>query len=417
MTEPAAAAALTINIDMVQALALAVLAYYGGSWLKKRIRVLERFSVPSPVVGGMPLAFVLSVLEANGILQVNFDGKLQSMLMLAFFTTIGMMASLKLIKQGGKLLVAFLAAVTALCFVQNGIGIAVTQLLDFDFHYGILAGSVSMMGGLGTSAAFGPYFEELYGISGGTVVAVTAATFGMVAALTIGGPFGEWLIRRYKIKTPLTDPDMNAELKVPDEVKTDIVDEHSAEHPNFTEQLFKAGGMIAVCMALGTIVSDFLGAFITLPAYIGSMIVAAVVRNIADFTGKLEIDRVGLNAVADISLALFVTMAINSLKLHTLVHLALPLIIILICQTICMLLYAWLVLFLPFGRTYTTVMLTVGGIGFSMGSTANGLANMQALSEKYGPDPQSWLIVGIVGAFLIDLINALVITWFGNLTF
>ena len=190
MTEPAAAAALTINIDMVQALALAVLAYYGGSWLKKRIRVLERFSVPSPVVGGMPLAFVLSVLEANGILQVNFDGKLQSMLMLAFFTTIGMMASLKLIKQGGKLLVAFLAAVTALCFVQNGIGIAVTQLLDFDFHYGILAGSVSMMGGLGTSAAFGPYFEELYGISGGTVVAVTAATFGMVAAVgAFAAPF------------------------------------------------------------------------------------------------------------------------------------------------------------------------------------------------------------------------------------
>ncbi len=407
---------MTVNIDMVQALALAVLAYWGGTWIKKKIPLLERFSVPSPVVGGMPIAFVLSVLEANEMLRVVFDSKLQSMLMLAFFTTIGMMASLKLIKQGGKLLVAFLLAVTALCFVQNGIGISVTKLMGLDFHYGILAGSVSMMGGLGTSAAFGPYFENLYGITGGTVVAVTSATFGMVAALTIGGPFGEWLINRYKVKTPLTDPDLASELNIPDEVKTDVLAEHSADHPSFTEQLFKAGGLIAVCMALGSIVSDFLGQFITLPAYIGSMIVAAIVRNISDFTGKLRIDKIGLNAVGDISLALFVTMAINSLKLHELVNLALPLVVILICQTIVMVLYAWLVLFLPFGRTYTSVMLTVGGIGFSMGSTANGLANMQALSEKYGANPQSWLIVGIVGAFLIDLINALVITWMGQLS-
>lgn len=406
----------TLNIDMVQALALAVLAYYGGSAIKKRVAFLERFSVPSPVVGGMPVAFVFSVLEANGILSVTFDTKLQSMLMLAFFTTIGLMASLKLIKQGGKLLVAFLAAVTALCFVQNAIGIGITELMGYDFHYGILAGSVSMMGGLGTAAAFGPYFENLYGISGGTVAAVTAATFGMVAALTIGGPFGEWLIRRYKVKTPLTDPDMAANLHIPDEHQTDVIDEHSAAHASFTEQLFKAGGMIAVCMALGSFVSNFLADFITLPAYIGSMIVAAFVRNFSDFTGKLKIDKVGLNAVADISLALFVTMAINSLKLHELVHLALPLVTILALQTICMLLYAWLVFFLPFGKNYTTVMLTVGGIGFSMGATANGLANMQALSEKYGPNPQSWLIVGIVGAFLIDLINALIITWMGSLS-
>ena len=415
--ENAANGMLTVNVDMVQALALAVLAYYGGVWLKKKINFLERFSVPSPVVGGMPVALVLSILEASGILQVHFDSKLQSMLMLAFFTTIGMMASFKLIAQGGKLLICFLLAVTVLCFAQNGIGIIVTETMGYDFHYGILAGSVSMMGGLGTSAAFGPYFEDLYGTTGGTVVAVTSATFGMVAALTIGGPFGEWLIRRYKVKTPLTDPDMAKELNVPEEVKTDVIDEHSAEHPSFTEQLFKAGGMIAVCMALGTFLSSYLGQFITLPGYIGSMIIAAIVRNIADFTGKLKIDKTGLNAVADISLVLFVTMAINSLKLHELVHLALPLIVILVCQTILMMIYAYFVLFALFGRSYTAVMLTVGGIGFSMGATANGLANMQAISEKYGANPQSWLIVSIVGAFLIDLINALIITWMGAMSF
>lgn len=401
---------LVVHVDMVQALALAVCTYYLGVWLKHVIPVLERLSVPSPVVGGMPFAFLLSVLEGSGIMRVVFDSTLQTVLMLAFFTTIGMMASLKLIGQGGKLLLGFLFSVTVLAVLQNVLGVAITKLMGVDFHYGLLAGSVSMMGGLGTSAAFGPNFEQLYGITGGTVVAVTSATFGMVAALTIGGPFGEWLIRKYKVRTPMTDPEVAAKLNVPEEVETDIIDEHAAEHSTFTEQLLKAGGMIAICMALGTIVSHYLGQFITLPAYIGSMIVAAIVRNIADFTGKLKIDKVGLNAVADISLVLFVTMAINSLKLHELVNLALPLVVTLVCQTLLMLAFAWGVLFMCFGRNFTAVMLTVGGIGFSMGATANGLANMQALSEKYGQSPQAWLIVSVVGAFLIDLINALIIT-------
>ena len=145
------------------------------------------------------------------------------------------------------------------------------------------------------------------------------------------------------------------------------------------------------------------------------MIVAALIRNIGDFSGKYKVDGKGLNALADISLVLFVTMAINSLKLHELIHLALPLMVILAAQTLLMLVFAWAVLFTCFGRNYDAVMLSVGGIGFSMGATANGLANMQAIAEKYGSSPKAWLIVSIVGAFLIDLINALAITWFGTL--
>ena len=162
-------------------------------------------------------------------------------------------------------------------------------------------------------------------------------------------------------------------------------------------------------------VSAYLGQFITLPAYIGSMIVAALIRNAGDFSKKFQVQGKGLDAVADISLVLFVTMAINSLKLHELVHLALPLVVILAAQTVLMLLFAWGVIFTAFKKNYDAVMLTVGGIGFSMGATANGLANMQAIAEKYGSSPRAWLIVSVVGAFLIDLINALVITWFGTL--
>ena len=404
-----------IAIDKVQAVALAVATYYFGVWVKSKIAFLARFSIPSPVVGGMTFAVLMSALEYTGVVRLQIDGTLQTVLMLAFFTTIGLMASLKVVATGGKLLVGFLLCVTALLFLQNGVGIGIAEAMGLDFHYGILAGSVSMMGGLGTAAAFGPYFEETYGIAGGTAVGITAATFGMVAALLIGGPFAEWCIRKYKIKTPKDVEVPEPALHIPEDMESDIVNPGSAKNPTFTDEIMKAGSIVAICMGLGTVVSGYLGEYITLPAYIGSMIVAALLRNIADLSGKVQIQGKGLDAVADISLVLFVTMAINSLKLHELMHLALPLLLILAAQTILMVLFAWLFIFTAFGRTYDAVMLSAGGIGFSMGATANGLANMQAIAEKYGSSPRAWLIVSLVGAFLIDLINAIVITWFGAL--
>ena len=381
-----------IAVDKVQAVALAVCTYYFGVWLKGKVGVLSRYSIPSPVVGGMSFAIVVSFLEYFNIVKVQIDSTLQTVLMLGFFTTIGLMASLRVVKDGGRLLLGFLLAVTVLVFLQNGMGMAIAEAMGFDKHYGILAGSVSMMGGLGTAAAFGPYFEETYGITGGTAVAVTAATFGMVAALLIGGPFGEWCIRRYKVKTPDEVQQPEPELHLPDDMDTDITEQHASAKPNFTNEIMRAVSVTALAMGLGTIVSNFLGHYITLPAYIGAMIVATVIRNVGDFSGMYKVEGKGLNAVADITL-----------------------VVILACQTILMLIYAWTVLFTAFGRSYDAVMLSVGGIGFSMGATANGLANMQAISEKYGSSPRAWLIVSVVGAFLIDLINAVVITWFGTL--
>ena len=311
-----------LNINMIQSLALAVVTYYLGVWVKTKVAILERLSMPSPVVGGMILAVILSVLQGCGILLVHFDSTLQTLLMLAFFTTIGMMASVKVVKQGGKLLVGFLIAVSVLAVLQNVLGMSLASLMGLDKHYGILTGAVSMMGGLGTSAAFGPYFEETYGITGGTAVAITSATFGMAAALILGGPFGEWLIRKYKIHTPQPVGEPEPPLHLPSDLQADIVAKEAGQKPSFTDELMKAGGIVAICMALGGIVSDFLGQIITLPAYIGSMIVAAVVRNVIDCTKTVRIDGVGLNAVADISLVLFVTMAVNSLKLAELVNLA-----------------------------------------------------------------------------------------------
>ena len=406
---------LFVNASAIQALALAVLTYYFGVWVKKHVSILEKYSIPSPVVGGILFSIVLSILDGMNIMKVHFDSSLQTLLMLAFYTTIGLMASLKLIKKGGTLLVSFFIAVSVLVVLQNLVGMTIAQAMGLDKHYGILAGSVSMMGGLGTAAAFGPFFEHTYGVTGGTAVGITAATFGMVAALVLGGPFGEWVIHRYKIQTPKQPHEPEEKLMLPSDTEVSITSEQRANTPTFTDELMKAGSIVALCMALGTVVSSYLGQYITLPAYIGSMIVAAIVRNIGDFTHSFSVEGKGLNAVADISLILFVTMAINSLKLYELVNLAIPMIVILAAQTVLMLAFAWLVFIKLFGKEYDNVMLAVGGIGVGRGATVYGLANMQAIGEKYGSSARAWLIVSIVGAFLIDLVNALVITYMGTL--
>jgi ESS family glutamate:Na+ symporter len=210
---------MTINVSMIEAVALAVLTYALGLQIKKRLTILQKLSLPASVIGGMLFAAIVSILEACGLVHVKFDSTLQTLLMLAFFTTIGLSASLSLVINGGKLLLLFLIASSILGVFQNALGMWVAEAMGIDFHYGLLAGGVSLMGGLGTSAAFGPYFEQTYGITGGTVMAITAATFGMAVALMIGGPFGEWLIRRYKVVTPISVKQPSKPLHIPDDWK------------------------------------------------------------------------------------------------------------------------------------------------------------------------------------------------------
>ena len=416
MTSPTIEAISIIHLNMIQAVAFAAVTYYFGQWLKSKVAWFNRFAISAPVVGGMTVASVLSILESYGVLRVEFDTTLQSQLMLAFFTTIGLMASIKVVKTGGRLLLGFLAVVSLLAVVQNLLGMGLAQLMGIDRLYGILAGSVSMMGGLGTAAAFGPYFEQTYGITGGTALGITAATFGMAASLMVGGPFAQWLVKRYRVQTPVTPAKPEPALHIPEEVDLDIEAlKNSDQEASWKREFMKSSTIVLLCMGAGSIVSGFLNEIITLPAYIGAMIVAAIVRNVADFSGKLHVEGKGLNTIADVSLILFVTMAINALKLHELMNLALPLMVMMIAQTILAVVFAYFFIWKLFKQNYTSVMLTAGGIGFSMGATANGLANMQGLAEKYGPCSQAWLIVSLVGAFLIDLINAIIITMFAAL--
>lgn len=395
----------TLKLSMIQTVGLAVITLFIGMWINKHSKVLQRLCMPAPAVGALPFAFLTAILSYYKILNISFDSSLQTFLMLAFFTSIGLMASLKVLKKGGIFIFFFFLLCAAWIVVQNTIGISIAKALGVEPILGIMAGSVSMIGGLGTAGAFGPHFEQLLGIPGTATAAVAAATFGMVAGTVLGAPVGERIIKMHNVKTPYDSPETM------DDEGIDMMEDRVE---NGGKQ-FNSQALLTICMwiglalGIGTLVSYGLSVITPLPAYIGSMIVAACIRNFGDFSKKYKINDAALDAVSNVALALFVTMAINSLKLVQLIDLALPLIAILAGQMIAIVIFAYLI-FLLFGRNYDSVMLGAGAIGFGLGATANALVNMLSLASKHGPSPRAWLVVSLVGAFLIDFANAFIIT-------
>lgn len=395
----------TLKLSMIQTVGLAVITLFIGMWINKHSKVLQRLCMPAPAVGALPFAFFTAILSYYKILNISFDSSLQTFLMLAFFTSIGLMASLKVLKKGGIFIFFFFLLCAAWIVVQNTIGISIAKALGVEPILGIMAGSVSMMGGLGTAGAFGPHFEQLLGIPGTATAAVAAATFGMVAGTVLGAPVGERIIKMHSVKTPYDSPETMNDEGI--DMMEDRVESGGKQ--------FNSQALLTICMwiglalGIGTLVSYGLSILTPLPAYIGSMIVAACIRNFGDFSKKYKVNDAALDAVSNVALALFVTMAINSLKLVQLIDLALPLIAILAGQMIAIVIFAYLI-FLLFGRNYDSVMLGAGAIGFGLGATPNALVNMLSLASKHGPSPRAWLVVSLVGAFLIDFANAFIIT-------
>ena len=399
-----------LKFSMIQTVGLAVITLFIGTWINKHAKILQRLCIPAPAVGALPFAFINAALSYFKIINITFDSQLQTLLMLAFFTTIGLMASVKVLKKGGIGILLFWIVCTVWIIVQNGAGIIVAKLMGIEPIFGILAGSVSMMGGLGTASAFGPHFEELLGVPGASTAAIAAATFGMVAGTLLGAPVGERILKMHKVKTPYDDP------AAMDDEDITVIEDKVALGKNFSSSdLMTISMWLGLALALGTIVSHYLGILVgPLPIYIGSMIVAAIIRNFGDFTKMYKINDTALDAVSNVSLALFVTMAINSLKLVQLIDLALPLLAILVVQMILICIFAYLIFWI-FQRTYTAVMLGAGAIGFGLGATPNALVNMLSLASRHGPSPRAWLMVSLVGAFLIDFTNAFLITFMAKL--
>lgn len=394
---------MVINIDMYQTLAIAVLVLMLGSFLKKRINVLERFCIPAPVVGGLLFAIFTCLLYATGIAEISFDDTLREVCMVFFFTSVGFQANLKVLKSGGKALGVFLVLVILLITIQNFTAVGLSSLMGLDPLIGLCTGSIPMVGGHGTAGAFGPVLED-FNIMGATTLCTAAATFGLISGSLIGGPIGRSLIEKKNLLSTIVAEDDS--VLVEDEKKHM---RHTTMYPAATFQLILAIG-------LGTIFSWLLTKTgMTFPIYIGAMIAAALFRNLGEYTGKFTIHMGEINDIGGICLSLFLGIAMITLKLWQLASLALPLVLLLAGQVILMFIYARFVVFNIMGRDYDAAVLASGTCGFGMGATPNAMANMQAICDKYEPSVKAYLLVPIVGSLFADFINSLIITFFINM--
>lgn len=392
-----------LTLDMYQTLALAVLVLYLGSVLKKKINILEKFCIPSPVVGGILFAVVSCVLYELGIVELNFDETLKTVCMIMFFASVGFQANLKVLRQGGIGLLLLLVCVVGLIFAQNGLAVGLSRLLGLEPLIGICTGSIPMVGGHGTAGAFGMVLEDL-GITGATTLCTAAATFGLIAGSLMGGPLGRRLILKHNLLDTVVEEDDSY-----------LVEEEEKHHRSVS-MYAPAAYQLAIAMGLGTVVSWGLSKTgMTFPVYIGAMIVAAVMRNLGEYTGKFTIHMGEINDIGGICLSLFLGIAMITLKLWQLASLALPLIVLLLGQAVFMALFAYFVIFNVMGRDYDAAVLSAGACGFGLGATPNAMANMQALTEKFAPSVKAYILVPIVGSMFADFINSLIVTFFINM--
>lgn len=403
-----------LTLDMIQTVALAAVVLFIGYGIRRHVGVLDRFNIPAPVVGGFLFAAAALALRQGGVLAFEFDASLQAPFMVAFFTTIGLGASLGLLRVGGPQVLLFWGLASLLAVLQNGVGIGLAKLLGVNPLLGVITGSITMTGGHGTGAAFGKLLEEQYAFPGAVTLAMAAATFGLVSGGLIGGPVGTRLIQRFGLTpkpTAAPPPPPGLEHAALDE---EIDLEPAGEAPT-AYTLLKTLTIILVAMWGGSLVSAWLGRYITLPSYIGAMLCAALFRNLADTTRLVRIEQRTVDDLGTIALSLFLSMALMSLKLWELLSLALPMFVILAVQVAMVAAFALFVTYRVMGRDYDAAVMAAGHCGFGLGATPNAVANMTSLVERFGAAPRAFLVLPMVGAFFIDFTNALIITTYLNL--
>ncbi|MED1797218.1 sodium/glutamate symporter [Brevibacillus porteri] len=381
---------MTLALNQVTTIFLAVALLVLGTFLVKKASFLQKFCIPAPVVGGLLFAVVATVLKATGILQITLDTSLQSLFMLTFFTTVGLGASFKLIKLGGKLLVIYWIACGFLALAQNVIGVSLASVFGIHPLIGMMAGAVSMEGGHGAAGAFGQTLEDM-GIQSALAVGIAAATFGLVAGGLVGGPTVKYLITKHDLKPTETE-----------EVVETVEEKGQAITSNtFFIQVL----LITFCMALGTYLGELFSTAtgFVLPGYVGAMFVAVIVRNIVDKLNPKAIDMKSINLISDVTLGIFLSMALMSIKLWEVADLALPMLVIVFVQVVFIVLFGIFVLFRLLGKNYDAAVMVAGFTGHGLGATPNAMANMAAVTGRFGPSRKAYLVVPIVGAFLIDV--------------
>lgn len=389
---------LEINLNMYHAVALAAALYYLGNVMCSRISVFNKYCIPAPLVGGVCFSLVNTMLYASGVAYISFDSTLQTVFQNLFFTTVGFSVSLPQLKKGGKAVALMLFLGVIITLIQNVLGVGICGALGADPRIGLCVGSIALVGGPGTAASYGNLMDGM-GITGASVAGLAAATFGLVAGSIMGGPTARRCIEKYNLEGPTAKSASNV-------AETDE-DSITSVSGTFVKAFMLIMFALGIGDFVGTVLTNVTG--LTFPGYIGAMLVAAVVRNVVDaIYGEFPMEEV--DVIGNMSLNLFLAMALAGLQLWLLIDLALPMLTTLAVQVIVMFLFSYFVVFKVMGKDYDAAVMTSGFIGFAMGATSNAMANMQAVTKKYGPSPISFFAIPMVGSLFIDFLNAIIIT-------
>ena len=395
-------------LNSYQTLAVGILLYYLGKWLKTKIKFFQTYCIPNPVIGGVLFALINLALFEAGTGAIKLDTVQQSFFMNMFFTSVGFSASYALLKKGGRDVVILTLLCAVLISCQDIIGVGLASVLGLQPLLGLCAGSIPLVGGHSTSGAFGPMLEQM-GVSRANTVAIAMATFGLICGSLMGGPVAHRLLEKFHLHSTKED------LEGANEKAQSM--EENASLAMTPENFMLATGEILIAMGLGTIVSKFFTSVgLTFPGYIGSMIVAAIIRNISDHAnGGLPVPMQEIGTVGDVGLNIFLSLAMMSLRIWELFDIAGPLAIIAVCQTVFMALFTTFVVFNVMGKDYDAAVEVSAVCGFGMGATPNAMANMSAITANYGPAPRAFFAVPLVGAMFIDFANSGILMIFINL--
>ncbi len=391
------------TISGTNIVALAVAVWFIGTFINKKVAFLERYSIPVAVTGGLLCSLIVTAIYYGFDVTISFDTRLRDLLLLTFFSTIGLSAKISLLKEGGRALVVLLVAAAALLVLQDTTGVLLAMAFGVHPGYGLFGGSISLAGGHGTAIAWGVVAEEA-GLQAAKEVGIAFATFGLIAGGLIGGPIAERLIKKHGLQDASK---LDAEGA--------IAGSSEQDQPRLLPPLSSALGtlmLLAICVEVGDLVNQFLfSRGVTLPGFLTALLVGIVITNTAD-TFKIKLDPVTRERASELSLQLFLAMSLMSMQLWVLSGAVGKILVVLFVQMIVITLFAVWIVFRVMGRNYDAAVIAAGFAGLGMGATPVGIANMNAVTSKYGASPKAFLIVPLVGAFFIDIVNALVIKTF-----
>lgn len=377
-----------------------------GAVITKHSKFLQKYDIPVPVTGGLIVAILLFVLIACFDIGFKFENSIKDPFMLMFFTSVGLGADFADLKKGGKLLLMFGIAVCSFLIVQNAVGVGVMSLMGENPLIGLLAGSITLSGGHGTGAAWSEVFSAApYNFTPSMEIAMAAATYGLISGGLLGGPMAHYLIQKFNLKSTETEDENST---------TDEVFSHPEKQRLITAESFiKSLGLFALAMFIGTSVSALTkGTAITMPTFVWCLFAGIIIRNSFSYFKIHQVFDREVGVIGNVSLSLFLAMAIMTLNLVELTKLAVPLIVLLAIQTIVIVIYLRYVTFKLCGSDYTAACMVAGHAGFGMGATPTAIANLQVVTNHFGPAKLAFIVVPVMGGFFVDIANAIVLKLF-----